>query len=973
MQNPAKPRLPKLLLALLLTTTFLKSFPAAAADRTDIAISALEFGGSVGKLLWVGVTDQSNIPTPEASEYIKLAQKVKAQIDIGRAGSSLIAANFDLIGTTLAYSAVVDPEPLSKAVAGIAAYGAKKTGDALSHMVIEQSQNQAHSILAEGFKKSEFTVAQLQNMSAPELRAKVAELKIGDQTLGQILKDDPGSLNMLQAHAVDIATTLGTTALVTAKEAVIDIENVRQQLRKTKEDIDKYQSEVSNHLQKIDDRMSRLHDATVAANEKLKALKTEVQGNTKAIQTLAEVSYSGWSTAQKLQAVQSGLFPGLSDVQRSALIGSLTADKRREDAIAAIGTAARDFGSLATIASNIGLPKDVVTGMQGAQTVASGITQFATGNYLGALASLTSLVGLGAPDAGAQRHAQMMQYLQQQFALINEKLDKIIDLQVQTLKAIAVLADEQRQFRRDVLGQLDRIEDAVLRSEQILQAILLSQWTECHSLINGPPLNGQYTIPSRRVLVNVIGSANARSYAEACYRRMVAYLDAWVKPASWSGTIISATNFPSDSIAADTALAKRWSAFQFQRTRAYATARDFLLEALPKASSEPAAYLARLAQPVVDANYSEQLEAIFGKPEIAKQFSSFKCNEMGVLSPPLRELLCFGLVEGSSSPPLGDRWAGMLNAALIGPHSMRIIDTAITLAAITDFARRDRAGALEFVQPELIESFSRDGLTTDIREALNQRKGLELLTKLQWLTEATVLQQSITYGDLTAKLVEKAIYDVGSKSINADPKVMTSLKQKAIAAMRANPILARNVVLLGMRHAIAATLGDKAEGVRFNQTYYGLALDDFTGSQACDGAVLPRQKLNELFPNWKFEYWVTAAQKQDTAFAKCPLELQPDPDSSAPQLPAPGSGVGVAVADFYVLLPSPPKLAAGVYEQSNSLRLALVYRDRLSQAIIDRGVGEILTAAGQPRDIATATGFALLNEGWGWQSRAKSK
>src|SRR6516164_413375 len=45
------------------------------------------------------------------------------------------------------------------------------------------------------------------------------------------------------------------------------------------------------------------------ANQKLDALKEQVQGNSKAIETLTQVSYSGWTTAQKIQAVESGLFP----------------------------------------------------------------------------------------------------------------------------------------------------------------------------------------------------------------------------------------------------------------------------------------------------------------------------------------------------------------------------------------------------------------------------------------------------------------------------------------------------------------------------------------------------------------------------------------------------------------------------------------------------------------------------------------
>jgi hypothetical protein len=166
------------------------------------------------------------------------------------------------------------------------------------------------------------------------------------------------------------------------------------------------------------------------------ALQDAVTTNTGAVRALAQISYSGWTTSQKLQAVQSGLFPELEEKQKVALIDSLKADQAQENLISGLQTASQDLGNLASIAHNIGLPPDVVKGLQGAQIAMTGVAQFATGNYLGAVASLTSLVGLGAPDAAAERQAAMMEYLQQQFAVVNKKLDKIIDLQVKTLNVM---------------------------------------------------------------------------------------------------------------------------------------------------------------------------------------------------------------------------------------------------------------------------------------------------------------------------------------------------------------------------------------------------------------------------------------------------------------------------------------------------------------------------------------------------------
>ena len=160
--------------------------------------------------------------------------------------------------------------------------------------------------------------------------------------------------------------------------------------------------------------------------------------------------------------------------------------------------------------------------------------------------------------------------------------------------------------------------------------------------------------------------------------------------------------------------------------------------------------------------------------------------------------------------------------------------------------------------------------------------------------------------------------------------------------------------------------------------YYSLALHDFIGPQACDGSTFPREKLRALFPNWQFDYFVTSDQKQnDKTLSNCPIEYLPDPNSAAPQLPARGAGVAVGVSDFYVVVPTPVALSGGLFQTSDSLRLALAYRDRLSQAIIDRSVAaSVKDISGSGSGSMNFTGMAavaILDEGWDWQTRAKSK
>jgi hypothetical protein len=549
---------------------------------------------------------------------------------------------------------------------------------------------------------------------------------------------------------------------------------------------------------------------------------------------------------------------------------------------------------------------------------------FAYFNKIWGIPSVTSLVGLGAPDAGAARHAATMKFLEQQFKEINIKLDRIIDLQVQTLKTIAELADNQRRFRTEVLSQLDRIEAAVLSNNQILQAIMLDHWKDCHALINGA-LNGQYDIPNQAVLLRILGDLNAETFTSGCYSTMVGFLDAWVRPGAWSGQIIAAANFPTDVIVGDEAASRAWKAYVSQQIEAYKTARDFLLEAVPSVNTEPALFLARLAQPVFSAKYQEQLSSALLREDTRSRLANFDCSDREALSEALASLLCFGLpkLEGR---PLNGRVRQLLEAALIGPHAFRIIDTGDTLSSLVDLGNRQAGGTFQFVKAEDIKDFANSGMSDALRLALNQRKGQALLTKLQWLSEIMVLQQGVAFGEFTALLIERALYDPKTRTLRtkAGDGPDGRLVALALAALRANPILARNVVTLAMRHAIADSVGsvETAKAIRFNETYYKFARSDFRGEAACQRNRDAMRRLRELLPNWTFELRVTAEEKKQKELALCEVEVVSNLNVPNPA-PSLGAGLAVKMENFYVLAPSPLALTEGYMEQPDSLRLAL--------------------------------------------------
>jgi hypothetical protein len=360
-----------------------------AAEPTQVTTSALEFGGSLGRLLWVSVADRRAASAADGDRYTKLAAVVREQIDLGRASSTLLKSDFDLIAAATAYIAALDPEPLSNAITGVAAWGAKETGDAIGNAILGAFQEKARAILAEGLKESGISAAEIQNMSPSDLQSRVADLQIGGNKLRDLLHDDPAALSMLQAASIDLTMNATVANLAATQGIGTDVTSIKADLKETTENLTQYQTTVENHLSNVKDGLTQLQNDAMTANTKLSDLQRAVLQDSALAQTLTTISYSGWTTSQKLQAVQAGLFPNLTDASKSALVASLKAQQSVETTVNDLQMASQDFGNLAQIAGNVGLPPDLVKGFEAGQAVTSSIAKFATGDYLGAVAGLS--------------------------------------------------------------------------------------------------------------------------------------------------------------------------------------------------------------------------------------------------------------------------------------------------------------------------------------------------------------------------------------------------------------------------------------------------------------------------------------------------------------------------------------------------------------------------------------------------------
>lgn len=193
-----------------------------------------------------------------------------------------------------------------------------------------------------------------------------------------------------------------------------------------------------------------------------------------------------------------------------------------------------------------------------------------------------------------------------------------------------------------------------------------------------------------------------------------------------------------------------------------------------------------------------------------------------------------------------------------------------------------------------------------------------MLTRLEWLAEGYLLQQSMMYGDFIAQLVVNELYDPKTKALIAPPEntALDDPKRLAYQAMMDNETLARNAVVIALRRALTTE-----QGV-VQTTAYGMGIAPLKGAAGCDGTTTGSKYLKMLLPGWTFTRAETQSAKDaDPSLNAC---------MTANVTTQISTGVGVKIGDLFVKAPIPHALMEGELERPASLRLAQKLITRLA-------------------------------------------
>jgi hypothetical protein len=142
------------------------------------------------------------------------------------------------------------------------------------------------------------------------------------------------------------------------------------------------------------------------------------------------------------------------------------------------------------IAKHLGLPEgalDVAGKAVAVSEVANGaLKNFVSGNYIGAVASVFSLLGGGGPDMAEIRHRQIMG----EFGIVNKRLDALLDGEQKILEVVADIDQKVVQLgqiivaqHEEVMRQLAVIQGQVAWNTELLDQLLRRDLDSCKNFL----------------------------------------------------------------------------------------------------------------------------------------------------------------------------------------------------------------------------------------------------------------------------------------------------------------------------------------------------------------------------------------------------------------------------------------------------------------------------------------------------------
>ena len=275
-----------------------------------------------------------------------------------------------------------------------------------------------------------------------------------------------------------------------AEKATEDVARLSRDLSEFRTEVDRRFGNLEAAFENMGEKVGLLEDAVVEVNARVTSLETNQA-------VIADFVLDSMSPAQKVAAIRDRGF--LADrftcpnggtscdaaKLKDAMIERFTREADLRDALTATGRAVGALNNVNQIAADLGIESPELQMAVRVSNAAMGAFQnFASGNYLGAVASVTGLFAKR-KDPDAERHKILMGYLQDQFAIINRRLDAVLRNQQIILERIDALGRRMNEGFLSIDRQLSNLAFEQARIDLGVRRLLWAPWKPCYTVYAG--------------------------------------------------------------------------------------------------------------------------------------------------------------------------------------------------------------------------------------------------------------------------------------------------------------------------------------------------------------------------------------------------------------------------------------------------------------------------------------------------------
>ena len=291
------------------------------------------------------------------------------------------------------------------------------------------------------------------------------------------------------AHEIDVAT-LDSVARLDGKVAEMEasfgdfIQTLHDSNRQIGDRLDQHEAlinDLGSNLQKLGEDVTAVHD--------------QVQHLGRNQDLLVDFMFSDLLPEQKVAALRSGLMDDRircpedngtecnPEELRATLIDRYKTEATVKEHIARAGEILQGINDIQTITANLGI--DIGDEGRAIFRLASGAANaymsILSGNLLGAIASITSIFS-NRPDPDAERFRIMMTYLEDQFGVINKKLNALLENQEKIFEAVVAVSEQLQRSHEILDGRLRQIAWEQRQISTNLKELIWAEWRSCYSV-----------------------------------------------------------------------------------------------------------------------------------------------------------------------------------------------------------------------------------------------------------------------------------------------------------------------------------------------------------------------------------------------------------------------------------------------------------------------------------------------------------